>query len=68
MWRRYSNENERQEKLKEIFNKVLVKYRKPVLLNLRGGHNVPMITLPFGVNVVIDAEERQINFTEAACR
>jgi len=64
----YSNENERQEKLKEIFNKVLVKYRKPVLLNLRGGHNVPMITLPFGVNVVIDAEERQINFTEGACR
>ena len=64
----YANTRERELRLRAVFNEMLVPYGKPVLSNLRGGHNVPMITLPFGVDVELDAEKKEINFVESANR
>lgn len=62
----YKNTKEREEKLKEIFYRVLLPYKKPTFINLRAGHNVPMITLPLGVKVQLNGEKNEINFIESA--
>ena len=64
----YNSIKEREEKLKEIFSSVLLPYKKPIFINLRAGHNVPMVTLPLGVKVKLNGEKNEINFIESATK
>lgn len=42
--------------IKKLFNEILTPFRKPILYNLRAGHCSPMVSLPFGAFVEIDAD------------
>lgn len=52
--------------LQTIFEEVIRPWGKPTIQNLRAGHNYPAPTLPFGVQVGIDANRREIAFLEGA--
>ena len=43
--------------LREIFQEVLLPWKKPTLMNLRAGHVYPQCTLPMGASVAMDAAE-----------
>lgn len=62
----YSDENQRKLKMKEIFEENILKHHKPVISNLRAGHNIPMITLPLGINIELYAKEKVIKYVESA--
>ena len=51
--------------LEEVFNNTLVKYNKPIITNFRAGHNYPQPTMAFGTFVEIDADKKEIIFTES---
>jgi muramoyltetrapeptide carboxypeptidase len=52
--------------LRELFCEVLVPFGKPILSNLRAGHCVPMITLPLGIDVELNADALALRYTESA--
>jgi len=51
--------------LEEVFNNTLVKYNKPIISNFRAGHNYPQPTIAFGTFVEMDADKKEIVFTES---
>lgn len=57
-----AEQEEREEKLKSMFYEVLSPYKKPILYNLRSGHNVPMLTIPLGIKVTMDTIDKTIKF------
>lgn len=51
--------------LDEVFKEILLPYKKPIITNFRAGHNNPHPVLAFGTKVIIDADKREIIFTES---
>lgn len=51
--------------LDEVFISTLKKFKKPIITNLRAGHNWPQPTLPFGTRVRMDAGKKEIVFLES---
>jgi len=51
--------------LEEVLNNTLVKYNKPIISNFRAGHSYPQPTMAFGTIVEMDADNKQIIFTES---
>lgn len=51
--------------LEEVFNEILLPYKKPIITNFRAGHNQPQPVLAFGTKVIIDADKKEIIFTES---
>jgi len=51
--------------LEEVFENTLVKFNKPIITNFRAGHNYPQPTMAFGTHVKIDADKKEIIFTES---
>ena len=54
--------------LEEIFNNTLLKYNKPIISNFQAGHNFPQPTMAFGTNIKLDADKKEIIFTESGNR
>ena len=52
---------------KEVLYDLIVSRKKPVLAGLQSGHCEPMITLPLGVSVTLDASSRKLVFEESCC-
>ena len=52
---------------REVIRDLLVSTKKPVLAGLKAGHCEPMITLPFGIPVTLDAGNRKLVFEESCC-
>ena len=50
--------------LNQIFNEIILPYKKPTIMNFRMGHNYPQPTIPFGINVDFDATNKKIIFLE----
>ncbi|AOT69053.1 S66 peptidase family protein [Geosporobacter ferrireducens] len=50
----------------EVFEEILLPYQKPTVLNFKIGHCTPKITVPIGVNALLDAGQRKLIITEAA--
>lgn len=50
----------------EVLKEILVPYGKPTIYNLQAGHCSPMITLPLGVEAVLNASETKLYIKEAA--
>lgn len=54
--------------LEQIFNDHIKPAGKPTVYNLQAGHCEPMVTLPFGVKVRLDADKKTLTILESAVR
>ncbi len=52
--------------LMEVFKDIIVPYEKPTIFNLKAGHCRPKLTLPFGVNTILDADKCKLFIEESA--
>ncbi len=52
--------------LMEVFQDIIVPSGKPTIYNFKAGHCMPMITIPFGVKAVLDADECSLTVIEEA--
>ena len=59
-------EGARTLELTEIFRDLLVPTGKPTMAGLQAGHCSPMLTLPFGVEAVLDADSLCLDLVEGA--
>lgn len=57
-------ENEEDFTLEEVFEQLIKPLNKPTIYNLQAGHCEPVVTLPFGVNVRLDARKKEITILE----
>ena len=53
--------------LEEIFERIIAPYGKPVLYHIKAGHCSPMLTLPMGVKIRLNASAAKWNMEESAC-
>jgi muramoyltetrapeptide carboxypeptidase len=51
--------------VEEVLTNIIKPYGKPTIFNVQAGHNLPMITLPFGVHASMDAAGRTLVVTES---
>lgn len=61
-----AEEPEKSLTLMEIFNEIISPFCKPTIYNFMAGHCMPMITLPFGVNAKLDADNKKLVIDESA--
>lgn len=54
--------------LMEVFEDIIVPAGKPVIYNFKSGHCSPMITIPFGVKAILNADECSLTFVEEAVK
>ena len=52
--------------LEQVFIDLLSDLCKPVITNLKSGHCHPMVTIPFGVDAIIDSEKKTFKIIENA--
>lgn len=50
--------------LEEVFYNYFNNLKKPVIFNVKSGHCEPMLTLPFGVKIKINTDEKKIELLE----
>ncbi|MBS4206908.1 LD-carboxypeptidase [Bacillus sp. FJAT-50079] len=50
--------------VEQLIEQMIVPFGKPTILNIRAGHCMPMISLPFGATVYIDASERKCRLNQ----
>ncbi len=50
--------------LEQVINDHIKPIEKPTIYNLQSGHCAPIITLPFGVNVRLDADKKELIILE----
>ncbi len=51
--------------LEQVFRDIIVPFDKPVITNFRAGHIFPQITIAFGTKVIMDADKKEVIFTES---
>lgn len=51
--------------LEEVIENTIVPFGKPIIHNFKAGHSFPQPTLPFGTRVQINADLKQVVFTES---
>lgn len=49
----------------ELLEKIIVPYKKPAIYNVQAGHCTPTLTLPFGVEVTVDATQKKLIVEES---
>jgi len=54
--------------LMEVFNDIIVPLNKPTIYDFKAGHCSPKLTIPFGVNAILDAEKCTVSITERALK
>lgn len=52
----------------DVFTEILAPYGKPTIYNVRAGHCEPKLTLPLGVQTVVDAGGKQLSVQESVIR
>lgn len=57
---------ERSLTLTQVFDDIIKPLKKPTIYNFKAGHCRPMVTLPMGVNVAMDASKGEIILKESA--
>jgi len=55
-----NKQNDDEFELMEILKDRIEKYNKPCIYNLKSGHCMPMITIPFGVKCSLDATSKKV--------
>ena len=61
------NKGEESLTLMEVFMDIIKPLGKPTIYNLKAGHCEPKITVPFGVEAILDAKEGKLIIKESAC-
>lgn len=59
-WTGCTTENKEVFTVENLFRRIIAPFGKPTIYNLRAGHCTPSVTLPFGREVFMQAEERFI--------
>jgi muramoyltetrapeptide carboxypeptidase len=54
--------------LMEVFHDVIVQAKKPTIYNFMAGHCIPKITIPFGVESLLDGDSCTLTITESALK
>lgn len=49
--------NKESKSLEEIFNEIIKPLNKPTIYNLKAGHCIPKVTVPFGLDSYMDAKK-----------
>lgn len=44
----------------QVFEEVIMPFKKPTIFNLKAGHCKPKVTLPLGVNALLDADKNRL--------
>ncbi|MEG1310617.1 MAG: LD-carboxypeptidase [Romboutsia sp.] len=57
-----NNIDENEFRIEELLKDRVLKYNKPCIYNLKSGHCMPMISLPFGIDCKLDATNQTIEF------
>ena len=52
----------------EVFNDIIVQAKKPTIYNFMAGHCTPKITIPLGVEALLDSDSCTLTITESALR
>ena len=52
----------------EVFEDLIVPFGKPTIYNVKIGHCEPKITVPLGVEAVLDADQCSLTIVESATR
>lgn len=52
--------------LMEVFNDIIIETKKPTIYNFMAGHCTPKITVPLGVEAVLDADNCKLQIIEKA--
>ena len=52
--------------LEQVFVELLSDLGKPVVTNVKSGHCHPMVTIPFGVDAIIDSESKTFKIMESS--
>ena len=52
--------------LEQVFQDLLVPIGKPIISNFKAGHCKPTMTLPLGVEAILDADQCKLTITESA--
>lgn len=52
--------------IEEVFKDIIVPFGKPVISNFYSGHMTPNITVPLGVEAILDADNLSVNIIESA--
>ncbi|HNX31820.1 MAG TPA: LD-carboxypeptidase [Holophaga sp.] len=61
-----AEEADRSLELQEVFQDLLVPAGKPLMAGFQAGHCSPTLTLPFGVEAVMDADSLTLDIVESA--
>lgn len=61
------DEGEESLTLMEVFMDIIKPLGKPTIYNFKAGHCEPKITVPFGVEAILNAKERKLIIKESAC-
>jgi muramoyltetrapeptide carboxypeptidase len=61
-------EGHKSFEIKELISQIVVPSGKPIVYNVKSGHCKPMITLPFGVKALLDADNGEIVVLENTVR
>lgn len=54
--------------LMDVFNDIIVHAKRPTIYNFMAGHCIPKITIPLGVEAVLDAYTCSVTITESALK
>jgi muramoyltetrapeptide carboxypeptidase len=60
-------EGEESLSLMEVFSDIIKPSGKPTIFNLKAGHCTPKMTVPLGVNAILDANNGKVIIKESAC-
>ena len=52
--------------LMEVLEDIIVPYGKPTIFDLKAGHCKPEVTLPFGIDALLDADKGRLIIREGA--
>lgn len=56
------NQYDREYKIDELLKDIFRNFDKPVMYNIKSGHCIPMATIPFGINCIMNTEDKSIKF------
>ncbi|MBO1003935.1 S66 peptidase family protein [Pseudogracilibacillus auburnensis] len=59
-WTKCEAERKESFNVQEVIENMIVPYKKPAIYNLRAGHCSPAVTLPFGLQSLLDAENKSL--------
>lgn len=54
-WIDCQSDNHTHFSINDLIEQIIVPYEKPTIVNVRAGHCLPMVTIPFGVKAMMDA-------------